>query len=61
MRLKSLPVRAPALLLAIPLLATAPGAHAASAEDDLDVADVLASGIDDAELEAAMAKEETPL
>src|SRR5690606_22704965 len=36
MRLKSLPVRAPALLLAIPLLATAPGAHAASAEDDLE-------------------------
>jgi len=36
-------------------------APAVSAEDDLDVADVLASGIDDAELEAAMAKEETPL
>jgi recombination protein RecA len=35
-------------------------APAVAAEDDLDVAEVLASGIDDAAIEAAMAKEETP-
>jgi recombination protein RecA len=35
-------------------------APAVAAEDDLDVAEVLAAGIDDAAIEAAMAKEETP-
>jgi recombination protein RecA len=35
-------------------------APAIDAEDDLDVAEVLAAGIDDAAIEAAMAKEETP-